>query len=416
MLGLQSQMYSNRSVFMKNIVLVVGVCASLLACTTKTNTSQDTSQAPPSDMAYIQANKLNERQNEVLLWSQDERAVGFRNLDKLFFTRGIRKSPQASPIEEAPVDLSTFSYEVDGKQYTLNDFVNLPSAKGVVVLKDGKLVAESYSSEHSKDVIWVSFSVTKSITSMLVGAAIKDGYINSIDDLVVDYLPQLKGSAYDGVTIKNVLTMSSGVQWNEDYADPNSDVSRAGSANGMVLLNYLKQLPRAHAPGTTFNYNTAESNLIGELLRSAVGNNASSYLQEKIWQPFGMQSDAVWLIDRPNGVETGGCCITATLRDYALLGQFALNELKQPDVLPENWMQDSITPSASFPRYGYQWWLDQNGQFFAASGIFGQSILVIPELDLVIAKHANTPKATGRSEYSTHSQALNSALIKFLAQ
>lgn len=395
---------------MKNTILLVMLGLVVSACTTSPNNAIN---SQPSDAEFIQATQLDKRQNEVLAWSKAERDVGFRNIDNLFPTRVIERSLNAPAISEDLVDLSTLRYEVDGKEYTLKDFIALPSAKGMVIFKDGKLITEAYAPEHNKDVLWVSFSVTKSVTSMLIGAAIKDGYINSVDDLVTDYLPQLKGSAYDGVTIKNILQMSSGIQWNEDYSDADSDVSKAGALNGIALLNYLKALPRAHAPGTQFNYNTAESNLIGELLRSAVGNNATVYLQEKIWQPFGMTSDAVWLLDRPNGVETGGCCITATLRNYAQLGQFALNELKQPKVLPDDWMQASTTASATSKRYGYQWWLDKKGRFFAASGIFGQSITVVPALNLVIAKHANTPKAAGDSTYRRHARALDATLMAY---
>ena len=139
---------------------------------------------------------------------------------------------------------------------------------------------------------------------MLVGAAIKDGYIESVNEKVTDYLPRLKNSPYNQATIRNLMQMSSGVQWNEDYSDPESDVNSA-TWETRSLYEYLRHKPRDVAPGTIFNYNTAETNLLGTLLRSAIGNNLSTYLSNKIWRPFGMSSDANWMLVEPGGGEDG---------------------------------------------------------------------------------------------------------------
>lgn len=389
-------------------VFVFGIFSSLTFATANVNGM--------SDEAFIQKNKLRERGAEVLFWTQEERAIGFKNIGTIAPTRVVSKAKNAQAMTLNDIGLAGLSYSVDGKTYTIEDFINLKSAVGIVVLKDGKLVYEDYTEGNDLSTRWISFSVTKSVSSLLIGGAIKDGYIASINDQVVDYLPQLKGSAYEGVSIKNVLNMNSGVKWNEDYSDPKSDVSIAGGANGIVLINYVKALPRAHKPGTVFNYNTAESNLIGELLRSAIGNNASSYLQDKIWQPYGMESDALWLLDRPNGVETGGCCLLATLRDFSRIGQFALEQLSSPKNSPlaTNWMKQSVSPSLTYPGYGYQWWLSTDSSKFQARGIFGQFIDVYPELGLVIAKHGNTPNATGPSEFRKHASALDKAIAAYL--
>ncbi|GAC33103.1 serine hydrolase domain-containing protein [Paraglaciecola polaris] len=371
-----------------------------------------------SDDAFIKQHKLVERSTEILFWTQDERAIGFKNIGRMWPTRVVSKAKNAQPMVLKDIGLGDITYEVEGKEYTIGDFIELKSAIGLVVLKNGELVYENYTDGNDKNTRWISFSVTKSISSLLIGAAIKEGYIASVDDQVVDYLPQLKGSAYDGASIKNVLHMNSGVQWNEDYNDPNSDVSKAGAANGIRLINYVKALPRAHKPGTVFNYNTAESNLIGELLRSAIGNNAATYLQDKIWQPYAMESDALWVLDRPNGVETGGCCLLASLRDFAKIGQFAYEQLtpSQNSPLAKNWLKDSVTPSKTYPNYGYQWWLESDSNRFRASGIFGQAIAVYPELGLVIAKHGNSPQANGPSEYKTHEKALDAAIVARLQE
>ena len=186
--------------------------------------------------------------------------------------------------------------------------------------------------------------MTKSITSTLVGAAIQDGKIKSIDDPVTPYIPQLAGSAYEGVKLRQLLTMSSGVKWNEDYADPNSDVARAGAAilepGVNPIVSYMKTLPRANEPGTKFTYNTGETDLVGILLSNAVGKTLSQYASEKLWQAYGMERDATWIVDRA-GHERGGCCMSMTLGDYARFGQFMLDGgiARGQQILPDGWIR-----------------------------------------------------------------------------
>ena len=270
---------------------------------------------------------------------------------------------------------------------------------------------EAYGLENTSESLWVSFSVAKSVTSMLLGAAIRDGYIKSVDESITNYLPEMKGSAFDQSSISDVLQMASGVGWNEDYEDPNSDVSRAGGLDGLELQRYLSALPRAHAPGEVFNYSTGETNLVGALVRAAIGDSLSSYATTKIWQGFGMESDANWMLNTPDGVELGGCCISATLRDYGRIGRFALAEMRgrgERAVLPENWMADSITPSRGSSGYGYLWWL-MDDSMFAALGIFGQSIFIDPQRDLVIVTHGAAQKAVSDT-FGAHRLALVNAI------
>ena len=279
--------------------------------------------------------------------------------------------------------------------------------------KGDQILLERYRLGHDEETRWVSYSIAKSVTSMLIGAAIQDGYIASVDEQVTAYLPRLKGTAYDGATIRNLLQMASGVAWNESYTDPESDVAKAGAANGMVLVDYLGGLAREQNPGLSFNYNTGETNLVGSVLRAAIGNNASSYLEAKLWRPF-MEHPATWSITE--NVELGGCCIHATLRDYARIGMFALSDGVLPDgtrVLPEGWMRDSTTPSAGYPGYGYLWWLREGGAY-AGIGIFGQLIWVHPKDQVVIVTHSAWPAATG-SEFSAQRWALVDALHAHVA-
>jgi CubicO group peptidase (beta-lactamase class C family) len=291
---------------------------------------------------------------------------------------------------------------------TVAELLGSEHLMGLVVVQDGKVLMEHYAPDHGADVPWVTFSVTKSVTSLLIGAAIHDGYIDSVTDPIVKYLPRLAGSEYGKSRVQDILQMASGIAWNEDYEDPESDVARAAALNGVALTDYLAQLPRMAPPGTRFNYNTAESNLLGEVLRSAIGMNAAPYLSQKIWQPMGMESDANWLLSLPEDRETGGCCISATLRDYARLGLLALADGVLPDgtrVLPEGWMAASTAPSQGYDGYGYKWWLDADERY-GAYGIFGQAIAVDPQAKLVIAVHSNGQAASD----SAYGQELGAAL------
>jgi CubicO group peptidase (beta-lactamase class C family) len=331
----------------------------------------------------------------VLFLPQEVRENVFGNIRGAFPNRTVSTGDSVKVLNKAYQDFAELRYEVDGKQYSLEDFYARTATRGIIVVQGDDIKLEHYSPGHTEETRWVSFSVTKSLTSMLIGAAVKDGYIEGVDEKVADYLPRLKGTPYEDVRIKDVLHMASGVAWNEDYADPKSDVALAGALNGIDLVQYLANLPKVAEPGTTFNYNTGETNLAGELLRSAIGNNASEYLEHKIWKPYGMEHDAYWLLSSEGGVETGGCCLNATLRDYARIGMFAKDQGVLPDgtgVLPEGWMKESTSPSKGFDGYGYLWWLFDHGSY-SARGIFQQWIYIDPKRDLVIATHTNAAQA-----------------------
>jgi len=265
---------------------------------------------------------------------------------------------------------------------------------GVIVLKDGRIVLERYGLGRTPADRWTSFSVAKAITSTLVGAAIQDGYIKSLDAPVTDYIRELKGSAYDGVTIRQLLTMTSGVKWNEDYSDPHSDVAQAGltilEPGVNPIVSYMRRLPRADPPGTKWVYKTGETDLVGVLVSNAVGKPLADYLSEKIWAPYGMEQDGAWVEDVA-GHERGGCCISMTLRDYARFGQFMLEGGKAGgrQVLPPGWVADATSEHVKLPPqegvrgYGYFWWLPPGA--YAAEGIFGQEVIVYPADHIVIA-------------------------------
>jgi CubicO group peptidase (beta-lactamase class C family) len=271
---------------------------------------------------------------------------------------------------------------------------------GIIIVHDNRIRLEEYGLGFDARSRWTSFSVAKSFTSTLVGAAIRDGYIKSLDDKVTAYIKDLKGSAYDDVTVKQLLTMTSGVKWNEDYTDPKSDVavflSHAPDAGMNATVSYMRRLPREAPPGSKWVYKTGETNLIGILVSQAVHKSLSVYLSEKIWKPYGMEADAFWLMDSTSH-EISGCCISARLRDYARFGQFIVDG--GGSVLPKDWLDQATVKQADIGvpgrGYGYQWWTEDDG-IFSAYGIFGQSIFIDRKRKLVMVTNGNWPTATDR--------------------
>lgn len=348
--------------------------------------------------AGLQAGEVN---TNPLFQTPVQRRVTFANIEQFAPTRTLRPGANAFPFKPAPALIDRVEVTVDDgfgeRQFTVAAFLQRKDLMGLAVVSNGNILLEHYAPDHSANTPWISFSVTKSISSMLIGAAIHDGYIQSVDDPIVQYLPRLRGSAYEAVTLRHLLHMASGVAWSEDYANPQSDVAVAGAANGIALTSHLATKERVAEPGARFNYNTGEANLVGEVLRAALANAATPYANEKLWQGMGMASNAYWLLDEPLGRETGGCCIAATVLDYVRMGVLALNDGVLPNgerVLPEGWMALSTTPSPALPDYGFMWWLTQDERFYA-SGIFGQKIFIDPLTNTVIGVHSNAEKATG---------------------
>lgn len=332
---------------------------------------------------------------DVLMWSQDQRDAAFRAMDRLpVLATASEIAPSAAPLP-LPQGKPLIIPGVD-------EYLAEQRAAGIVILQDGKIRFEQYGLGFGPQGRWTSFSVAKSFTSTLVGAAIKDGYIKSLEDKVSVYIPGLKGSAYDDVSIRQLLTMSSGIRWNEDYEDPNADVARFNNAEpegGLdATVSYMRKLPRAHPPGQVWHYNTGETNLIGVLVSSATKKPLAQYLQEKVWQPAGMEANATWLQNK-TGHEIAGCCLQAATRDYARFGLFVLGGGKAggKQIVPADWFAQATVKQKDIGQpgrgYGFQWWTYDNGAV-AAQGIFGQGIFIDPKRRLVIASNANWTRAT----------------------
>ena len=358
---------------------------------------------------------LNSDTPSILFWTPEQQSEGYRTIEKIYKVATVKHGSTVRPLPKASKQLSP-TWSFGDRQWTVDSYMAANRTSGLLVLKDGKIVLERYGLGRTPKDRWTSFSVAKSLTSTLVGAAIQDGKIKGQDAKVTDYVPELKGSAYDGVTVRQLLMMSSGVKWNEDYTDPKSDVAQAGftgSEPGMdPLVSYMRHLPRDATPGTKWHYDTGETDMVGIMVSNAVGEPLSQYLSEKVWIPYGMEQDAVWMVDASGKQERGGCCISMTLRDYARVGQFILDGGKTQgrEVVPAWWVAQATTKQIDNGAggYGYFWWIRDNGSYDAA-GIFGQSITTFKDDRLVIVINSAWPLATSK-EYSAARTALINAL------
>jgi CubicO group peptidase (beta-lactamase class C family) len=328
----------------------------------------------------------------------------FRNIDRLFPTRLVARGETVSELPRSDRPLDDFSYTVGDQAYDLYDVLSLNRVSGLLIVRNGEIQFEKYLLGNDEHTRWMSMSVVKSMTATLIGTAIRDGYIASIDDPIVNYLPRFEGTAYDGVTVRNLLQMTSGVAWNETYTDPSSDRRRMLEAQIAqqpgAILDLMAALPRAAEPGTRWNYSTGETQVAGALVRAATGMPVADYLSEKIWSKAGMESDATWWLESPDGLEVGGSGLSATLRDYARFGIFLLNDgvINGERMLPEGWIEAASTPkmvAGEKVDYGYMLW-PLHGRSYAAIGIFGQFVFVDPDRNLVVAMWGAQSKPVGR--------------------
>jgi CubicO group peptidase (beta-lactamase class C family) len=340
----------------------------------------------------------------ILTWPSAKREQYIAALDSFFLTRTVKAGPHAHELDRGR---PLAAFEAGGARAgDFDRFLTAQRVRGVLVLQDGKIRLERYVSPHSRTTRWNSFSVAKSITSTLVGAAMKDGYIRSLDDPVTRYISGLRGSAYEDVTVRELLTMTSGVKWNEDYTDANSDVARMYAQppdpGFDMTVSYVRKLPREAPPGTKWVYKTSETNLAGVLVAEATGKRLADYLSDKIWRAYGMERDAEWMIDDA-GHEQGGCCLAATLRDFGRFGQFILDgarvTISGKPIVADDWLPRATRTQVSTgpgSGYGYQWWTRADGTF-EGRGIYGQTLHIDPARRLVVVINSAAEQPTDRA-------------------
>ena len=343
-----------------------------------------------------------------LRWNAEQKIIGHRNMHVMYPTRTVKAGGKVFPLPRDP-DIAP-TYKIDNVTYSLNDYFQRSKASGLVVIKKGRIVLERYGNGYTDQTAGTSRSMAKSMTSILVGNAIKEGYIKSLDETIVTYVPELKGTMYESVPLRHLLSMLSGVPYVENAADPNSDVNQlVGCVNknqkGCVIA-FLKDLgtrpgAKPKPSGTSFYYSTADSALMALIVERATKTTLSAYMSRRVWQTFGMERDGYFNVESADGNTLGGSGFGAGLRDYARVGLYVMHGGVLPNgekTLPEGWMADSIKPSpasiTSKQPYGYYWWRPtyvpgemqgSEGAYFAR-GSNGQAILVNPGEDVVIAK------------------------------
>ncbi|EAT11474.1 serine hydrolase [Bermanella marisrubri] len=349
--------------------------------------------------------ELRQLYHTVRLFDADVIVHNFSHLPEIAPTKTIEKQGPVFNLGSSAKDLpNTFQYK--GEARNIQEFIENSSTTALVVLKGEDITFEQYYQGTDQWDQRISWSVAKSYLSALFGIAVNEGHIPDLDVPVTDYVPNLKGSGYDGVSIKNVLQMSSGVYFNEDYGDFNSDINRFGRimALGGSFDDFAASLTKdeTRPQGTFMHYVSIDTHVLGMVLRAATGERIEDYFTEKLWSKLGTERDAIYITDSTGEpMVLGGLNIIS--RDYARMGILYRDNgfYRGEQIVPESWIEDSITPDAPHLMpgkrdnattnfgYGYQWWLPENpDQEFLAIGIYGQYIYINRKHDVVIVKNS----------------------------
>lgn len=330
----------------------------------------------------------------------------FRETKDVFEYRDVRSGDETWELPRAD-GFAVPAIDFGGETRDYARFAEDTFTNAMLVLKDGRIAFEDYRNRMTPETRHVAFSMSKTITAMLAGIALERGEIDSLDDPAEKYLPRLAGTGYEGVTIRQILQMRSGVDYEERY-DFGDNPSFAGRLHEQaIVLNRMRfaegalETSRANTPGSTFNYSTLDTMVLGWLLEEATGETLEAQMEQRIWQPLGAEADAFWLADGPPGAgrALNGMGFNATLRDFARLGQLLLDDgmRGKTRILPEGWtgqMTQMLPTGGDRPGYGLQTWqIDDEPGAFAAVGLAGQFIYVHPESRTVIVKLSYYPPA-----------------------
>ncbi|MBU0557148.1 MAG: beta-lactamase family protein [Alphaproteobacteria bacterium] len=366
---------------------------------TAAGTTETSCQADPSATPAIQTLRRN-------FINADINALTFHSIASIFHTAPVKSGAEASKFEEAHHPLN-FTYEYAGQTIAAPDALERTFTNALLIMKDGKIVHETYRNFTGPDTHFLSMSMAKSITSILIGAALEDGHIASLDDQVVSYVPELKGTSFDGATVRDLLLMKSGVDRQDNY-QPEAGSVLARLREEIMVLNCRRSVDealftkRADAPGKTFRYSTLNTNILGWVLEKATGKPLPEYMSERVWKPLGAEADGFFMTDgpAPHGRATNGMGFNAVARDYARIGQMMLNEGRVGDrqIVSAEWVRESTVPTGPEPAspnddqgYQYQWWTLVDSNAYMAIGLQGQFIFVDPDTRTVIVKLSYFP-------------------------
>ena len=288
-----------------------------------------------------------------------------------------------------PIKSISFSTSKTTSTKTFENYLKENETVAFLVIKNDSILYENYFSDYEKSSIVASFSMAKSVLSLLVGCAIDDGKIKSVNEPITNYLPDLKDE-FKKVTINDLLNMTSGIAFSESYYNPFGNA--ASVYYGTNLKKEILKLKLKYEPGTKFQYSSGDSQILGFVLQASLKEQTiSNYLQEKIWIPLGMEYDATWSLDKKNGIEKTFCCLNARARDFAKIGRLFLNEgnWNGKQIVSKEWVKNSLSPnntSGDYTNYKNQWWLNPEKGSYMAQGINGQYIYVNPSKKLIIVK------------------------------
>jgi CubicO group peptidase (beta-lactamase class C family) len=316
--------------------------------------------------------------------------------DTLFPARTIPAPKQPVPLARAASE-PAIRYGFAGLDLTLDDYLNRQPVTGLLIAKDNTILVERYQYGRTDTDRLTSFSMAKSVVALLIGIALKEGAIRSVDDLAETYVSGLKDTEYGRTPIKALLLMASGVAFSEDYASQSSDINKLARLTledpGDSLAAVKQFNTRRSPPGARFSYSSAETVVLGLVLAAATKRTVSDYAAEKLWQPLGAEADATWIIDA-TGQEVTFAYVNAVLRDWARLGLMLANRgnWQGKTVVPEDWLTasaaDALPTDSPRVKYGYQIWYSADSRRFSLRGLRGQYVLVDPDLKLVLVQTA----------------------------
>jgi CubicO group peptidase (beta-lactamase class C family) len=345
--------------------------------------------------------------NADTMWEPRYLVGSYRNWGEIFPVRKVKAAPDGERLPRG-TPVGDVAYRYDGQRRTLGDYIEDARMTGLLVIRDGEIRLERYAHGADASSRLTGMSMSKSVVSTLVGIALAEGRIDSLSDPIDRYVPALSETGYAGVPIEAALQMSSGIDFDETYNTPGSDTARMWEAvvveRTVSAHDYLLRMESRRPPFEAFNYNPVDTQVLAWVLESATGEDLSTYLSARIWQPAGMLGDATWGLDRdsPSGNEIAYCCLNARLRDWARFGLLLAQEgrIGGERVLPADWIRRATEPSRAhlqpgqlyedYPLgYQYQWWtFPEPSPAFTALGINGQFLYVDPDADLVVASTA----------------------------
>lgn len=343
---------------------------------------------------------------QVLRWHMLDSEVSsltFRSMDTLFTTRSVARSGPVwtLPRDDRPLG---FTYSWQGQTYRADEFLERSYTNALLVMKDGRILSETYRNNTDARTRFIAWSMTKSITSVLVGCALAEGRIESLDVPIARYLPELAGGGYEGASIRDVLEMRSGVAYDERYDFANPGVAASNHIAALVrntarFTDVARTLPRRSPPGTQFQYKTIDTAVLGWLVERVTGGSVAAYTARCLWEPLGAEADGFYIMDGAPGTgrEFSGAGFNATLRDFARFGQMMLDEgvADGRRIVSAEWVRQSVRPGHPEDTrrggYGLQWWTMAGSDAYAAIGLQGQYVYIDPATRTVVVKLSYFP-------------------------